>query len=196
MDGIARAIVEGIAPHFRLSRDVEVAHDPERQAALWKVRRSLLPTITQRPGRRKAWGFVEDPIVPRDRVPEFIAFLVDLARRNDTAAGIYGHIGDGSTHYRPFFDPTDPNDFERMRTLRVEFDDAVLERFRGVPSAEHGIGRIRAETLPRIWGPAVYDVMRRIKAALDPGGVLNPGVLFSDEPWWATWGGLEARSPM
>ena len=196
MDGIAKAVVERIAPRFRLSRGVEVAEDPERQAILWKVRRSLLPTISQRPGSRKAWGFVEDPIVPRDRVPEFIAFLVDLARRHDTVAGIYGHIGDGNTHYRPLFDPTDPIDFERMRALRTEFDDAVLERFRGAPSAEHGIGRIRAETLPRIWGPAVYDVMRRIKRALDPGGLLNPGVLLSDEPWWATWGGLEARSPM
>src|SRR6266571_358406 len=196
LDGIARTFVERIAPRFRLSRAIEIADDPERQAILWKVRRSLLPTIASRPGRRKAWGFVEDPIVPRDRVPEFIAFLVDLARRNDTVAGIYGHIGDGNTHYRPLFDPTDPVDFERMRALRTEFDDAVLDRFRGAPSAEHGIGRIRAETLPRVWGPAVYDVMRRIKEAFDPDGLLNPGVLLSDEPWWATWGGLEARSPM
>ncbi|HYS73670.1 MAG TPA: FAD-binding oxidoreductase [Thermoplasmata archaeon] len=196
LDGIAKVVVERIAPRFRLSRGIEVADDPERQTTLWKVRRSLLPMISQRPGPRKAWGFVEDPIVPRDRVPEFIAFLVDLARRNDTVAGIYGHIGDGNTHYRPLFDPADPLDFERMRALRAEFDDAVLERFRGAPSAEHGIGRIRAETLPRVWGPAVYDVMRRIKGALDPGGLLNPGVLLSDEPWWATWGGLEARGPM
>ncbi len=196
LDGIAKTLVERIAPRFRLSCGIEVAGDPERQAILWKVRRSLLPTISQRPGPRKAWGFVEDPIVPRDRVPEFIAFLVDLARRNETVAGIYGHIGDGNTHFRPLFDPTDPVDFERMRALRAEFDDAVLERFHGAPSAEHGIGRIRAETLPRVWGPAVYDVMQRIKGALDPDGLLNPGVLLSDEPWWATWGGLEARSPM
>ena len=116
-----------------------------RQSALWKVRRAVFPTIIQRPGPRKAWGFVEDPIVPRDRVPEFIEFLAGLARRHGTEAGIYGHIGDGNTHFRPFFDPTDPADFERMQALRVEFDDAVLDRFRGAPSGEHGIGRIRAD---------------------------------------------------
>jgi FAD/FMN-containing dehydrogenase len=80
--------------------------------------------------------------------------------------------------------------------LREEFDQAVLNRFRGAPSGEHGIGRIRAETLPRVWGDEVYGVMRRIKDALDPRGLLNPGVLFSTDPWWATWGGLESRLPM
>ena len=196
LDAIADAVVGRIATRYRLSRDAEVASDPVRQSTLWKVRRSLFPTIIQRPGPRKAWGFVEDPIVPRDRVPEFIAFLVDLARRHGTLAGIYGHIGDGNTHYRPFFDPTDPQDFEHMRALREEFDRALLERFRGAPSGEHGIGRIRAETLPRVWGAEVYGVMRRIKDALDSRGLLNPGVMFSSDPWWTTWGGLESRVPM
>src|SRR5947208_3143058 len=80
--------------------------------------------------------------------------------------------------------------------LLVEFDEAVLTRFQGAPSGEHGIGRLRAETLPRIWGADVYGVMRSIKDAFDPRGLLNPGVLFSDEPWWASWGGLESRVPM
>ena len=196
IEEIANRMVDRIASRHRLSRAAEVASDPTRQSLLWRVRRSVFPTIIQRPGARKAWGFVEDPIVPRDRVPEFIEFLVDLARRHDTVAGIYGHIGDGNTHYRPFFDPTNPDDFERMQSLRDEFDHAVLDRFRGAPSGEHGIGRIRAETLPRVWGDEVYGVMRRIKEALDPRGLLNPGVLFSTDPWWATWGGLESRVPM
>ena len=196
LDAILAQVVGPIAAKYKLSRPAEVAAEADRQASLWKLRRSVLPTIVQRAGRRKAWGFVEDPVVPRDRVPEFIEFLVDLARRHGTQAGIYGHIGDGNTHYRPFFDPMDPADFEAMQALRSEFDDAVLDRFRGAPSGEHGIGRIRAETLPRVWGPEVYEVMRRTKEALDPLGLLNPGVLFSSEPWWATWGGLESRMPM
>src|SRR3989475_195268 len=93
LDATEDAVVRRIASRYRLSRDAEVASDPVRQSTLWKVRRSLFPTILQRPGPRKAWGFVEDPIVPRDRVPEFIAFLVDLTRRHGTLAGIYGHLG-------------------------------------------------------------------------------------------------------
>ena len=193
---IAGDIVARVRSRYALSREPEVAEDRERQANLWRVRRSLFPTIIQRPGPRKAWGFVEDPIVPRERVAEFIEFLADLARRHGTTAGIYGHIGDGNTHYRPFFDPTDEADFERMRALRTEFDDAVLNRFHGAPSGEHGIGRIRAETLERVWGSQVYQLMKSVKNAFDPRGLLNPGVMFSEEPWWATWGGLESRSPM
>jgi FAD/FMN-containing dehydrogenase len=196
LDGIISEVLGPIAARYALSRPAEVAEEPDRQASLWKLRRSVFPTIVQRPGRRKAWGFVEDPVVPRERVSEFIEFLVDLTRRHGTLAGIYGHIGDGNTHYRPFFDPTDPADFEAMQALRSEFDDAVLDRFRGAPTGEHGIGRIRAETLPRVWGREVYVVMHRTKEALDPQGLLNPGVLFSSEPWWATWGGLESRMPM
>jgi len=196
LDAIIANMVGPISARYQLSRPAEVAKDPHAQAALWKLRRSVFPTIIQRPGTRRAWGFVEDPIVPRDRVPEFIEFLVGLTRRHATVAGIYGHIGDGNTHYRPLFDPTDPADFERMRALRVDFDDAVLDRFHGAPSGEHGIGRLRAETLPRVWGSEVYEVMRATKKALDPQDLLNPGVLFSDDPWWASWGGLESRTPM
>src|SRR5207249_4949616 len=194
--GVVTEVVGRIVSRYRLSRPPEVATDAATQARLWKLRRSVFPTIIQRPGARKAWGFVEDPIVPRDRVPEFIEYLVDLTRRHGTVAGIYGHIGDGNTHYRPLFDPTDPPHLQRMRSLREEFDHAVLTRFQGAPSGEHGIGRLRAETLPRIWGADVYGVMRSIKDAFDPRGLLNPGVLFSDEPWWASWGGLESRVPM
>jgi FAD/FMN-containing dehydrogenase len=196
LDGVIAQVVGPLGSCYALSRPADVAEESQRQAALWKLRRSVFPTIVRRPGPRKAWGFVEDPVVPRDRMPEFIEFLGDLARKHETLAGIYGHVGDGNAHYRPFFDPTDPRDFERMRALREEFDDAVLDRFRGAPSGEHGIGRLRAETLPRVWGRAVYDVMQRTKEALDPRGLLNPGVLFSTEPWWATWAGLESRTPM
>lgn len=196
LEAIARVLTVDIASKYALAVESEVATEPKDQAALWKARRSVFPMIIQRPGRRRAWGFVEDPVVPPDRVPEFIEFLVDLARRHDTEAGIYGHLGDGNTHYRPFFDPGDPEDFERMVSLREEFDEALIGRFRGAPSGEHGIGRIRADVLLKFWGAEVYGVMRRIKRALDPDGLLNPAVLFSSDPWWTTWGGLESRSPM
>src|SRR3989449_5983008 len=105
LDAIIANVVGPISARYQLSRPAEVAKDTHAQAALWKLRRSVFPTIIQRPGTRRAWGFVEDPIVPRDRVPEFIEFLVGLTRRHSTVAGIYGHIGDGNTHYRPLFDP-------------------------------------------------------------------------------------------
>ena len=187
LDARAREIAERIGPRHSLSRPVEVASDPERQAALWKVRKALLPTIYRRPGARKAWGFVEDAIVPQDRVPAFIEYLAALAARYGTQAGIYGHVGDGNTHFRPLFDPTDSGDRERMKAMREEFHRDVLERFGGTPSAEHGIGRLRADILPRIWGPEVYGVMRAIKEALDPRGILNPGVLLASTPWTESW---------
>lgn len=196
LDALGHRVAREAEAKYPLSRPVEVATDPARQAELWKARRSLFPTLLRRPGPRRPWGFVEDPIVPTDRVAEFIAFLTELTRRYGTVAGIYGHLGDGNTHYRPVFDPTDPSDLEKMRALRAEFDDAVLNRFGGAPSGEHGIGRIRADVLPRVWGREVYEAMRAIKDALDPHGILNPGVMFSTAEWWESWGGLESREPL
>jgi FAD/FMN-containing dehydrogenase len=195
-EAISERLVRDVAPRYRLSRPPEVAADAARQAELWKARRSLFPTLLRRAGARRPWGFVEDPIVPVDRVTEFLRFLAELTRKYGTVAGIYGHLGDGNTHYRPVFDPTEPEDLERMRALRNEFDDALLGRFQGAPSGEHGIGRIRADILPRVWGPEVYAAMRAIKAALDPRDLLNPGVMFSSAEWWETWGGLEDRQPL
>lgn len=194
-NAVAEQVVREIGPKYPLSGPVEVAREPSRQDTLWKARRALFPSLLKIPGNRKPWGFVEDPIVPADRVAEFIDYLVRLTQKYGTVAGVYGHIGDGNTHYRPLFNPLEPEDFERMCALREEFDEAVLGRFHGAPSAEHGIGRIRAETLPRIWGAEVYGVLRTIKAALDPEGLLNPGVLFGSGAWWESWGGLEARTP-
>jgi FAD/FMN-containing dehydrogenase len=196
LDRLTRRIVCEVAPRYRLSRPVEVATDADRQVALWKARRSLFPALLRRPGPRRPWGFVEDPIVPTERVTEFIRFLSDLTRRYETVAGIYGHLGDGNTHYRPVFNPTDPGDLNRMRSLRREFDDVLLEHFRGSPSGEHGVGRIRADTLPRVWGSETYAIMRAVKDALDPRGLLNPGVMFSSAAWWESWGGLEVREPL
>ncbi len=196
LNALAARVVSEVAPRYRVCRAPEVATDPNRQAELWTARRSLFPTLLRRPGSRRPWGFVEDPIVPTDRVAEFIAFLTELTEKYGTVAGIYGHLGDGNTHYRPVFDPMDPADLERMRALRQEFDDAVLDRFGGAPSGEHGIGRIRADVLPRVWGREVYEAMWAIKDALDRRGILNPGVLFSEAEWWETWGGLEAREPL
>ena len=196
LESIASQVARQVESRYGLSRPVETAFDPTRQATLWRARRALFPSLLKRPGPRRPWGFVEDPIVPIDRVPEFIAYIAGLARRHGTVAGIYGHIGDGNTHFRPLFDPTDPEDFARMQALRAEFDDAVLDRFLGAPSAEHGMGRIRADVLRRTWGDGVVGVMRAIKGALDPEGLMNPGVLFSDAAWWEAWGGLESRSPL
>jgi FAD/FMN-containing dehydrogenase len=193
-DALSRVERE-ILPKFRFRARMEVAEEPRRQEALWRARRAVFPALLGRPGRRRPWGFVEDPIVPLPRVPEFVSFLRDLTDRYGTVAGVYGHIGDGNTHYRPLFDPTDPGDFERMRALRNEFDGALLDRFGGAPSAEHGMGRIRAALLERTWGVEVARAMRAVKDALDPLGLLNPGVLFSDAPWWETWAGLDSRSP-
>src|SRR5947208_14912244 len=95
LTAVAAEVVGRIVSRYRLSRPPEVAPDAATQARLWKLRRSVFPTIIQRPGARKAWGFVEDLIVPRGRVPEFIEYLVGLTRRHGTVGRVCGARADG-----------------------------------------------------------------------------------------------------
>jgi FAD/FMN-containing dehydrogenase len=88
----------------------------------------------------------------------------------------FGHLGDGNIHFnleQPV--DADPAWFLAQDHAIMDTVNAVVRRFDGSFSAEHGVGRLKPYMMPEWRGGAELDAMRRIKAALDPGGILNPG---------------------
>ena len=71
---------------------------------------------------------------------------------------------------------------ERYRRLMLGVEHLVVDRFGGSLKAEHGTGRNMAPFVEKEWGPKAYAMMKRLKKAMDPGGILNPGVIFNDDP--------------
>jgi FAD/FMN-containing dehydrogenase/Fe-S oxidoreductase len=150
------------------------ALDPAVRDPLWDLRRASMPLLYGIPGDRKPVTFIEDPAVPPERLPEFIAEFRAALRRHGTDGAFYGHASVGCLHIRPVLNLKDPADVATMRAIMEEVTDLVL-RFGGSLSGEHGDGLVRSEWNRKMYGPEVYEAFRRVKAAFDPDNLLNPG---------------------
>jgi glycolate oxidase len=153
--------------------DVLRSETREEEDKLWDVRRALSPAI-------KKFGtlkFNEDVVVPRSRVPELIERVVEIGRRHETFVVNFGHLGDGNIHVNFMCERTDAGAVRRAR-LAVGETFAAAVNLGGTISGEHGIGYVKAPYLDMALGGATVEAMRRIKRALDPNGILNPGKMF------------------
>jgi len=117
---------------------------------------------------------MEDVGVPRGRVPELLVAIQEAADRHGVRVATFGHAGDGNLHPNFIFDRDDPRAAELTEIVRNEIFASALA-LGGTVTAEHGIGLSRRAALVDQVGPDVIDVMRTIKAALDPLGIMNPG---------------------
>ena len=125
-------------------------------------------------GRERSLAFVEDTAVDPRRLGEYTARFSAILERHGLRAGFYGHASAGCLHIRPFMDLGRPGEVDRMRAVADEVCALVVE-FGGMNSSEHGDGLVRSEFNRRLFGDALYETMRAVKAAFDPHGRLNPG---------------------
>ncbi|HEU4673275.1 MAG TPA: FAD-linked oxidase C-terminal domain-containing protein [Candidatus Limnocylindrales bacterium] len=117
---------------------------------------------------------MEDIGVPRARVPELLTRIEEIGRRRGVTIATFGHAGDGNLHPNLVFGRDELDIEERDEVVRADLYATALE-LGGTVTGEHGIGTARRDWLERQRGADAVDVMRRIKAALDPLGILNPG---------------------
>jgi glycolate oxidase len=155
---------------------VERAGSEAERTRIWGVRRAVSMAL-------KATGLTKinhDVVVPRGRVPQLFAIVDDLKRRFNLRIASFGHAGDGNIHVNIMVDPAST---EQMR------DSALAERalFEGVValegsiSGEHGIGFAKKPHIALELSTTEIAVMRRLKQAFDPHGILNPGKIFPDQ---------------
>jgi glycolate oxidase subunit GlcD len=149
---------------------VERAADAAEAARLWAARKSVSAAVA-----KVMIGKVnEDVVVPRDRIGELVGFTVDLGHHHDVPVVNFGHLGDGNLHATFLIDPRIPGERDRADLAAGDLFETVL-RMGGSLSGEHGVGQAKLEYVERQLGPGGVELMRRIKASLDPYGVLNPG---------------------
>ncbi|HEU5198987.1 MAG TPA: FAD-linked oxidase C-terminal domain-containing protein [Ktedonobacterales bacterium] len=172
---IVRAELEGIAEVCRVkgATEVKTARDTEESSQLWKARRSVSPALA----RRRPNKLGEDVSVPRTAVPAMVRAVREIAARHQVLIPVFGHVGDGNLHPNILCDRRDAEEMQRVRLAAAEiFEEAIS--LGGTLSGEHGIGLLKKEFLERDLGTAQVEAMRRIKAAFDPLGILNPGKIF------------------
>jgi glycolate oxidase len=145
------------------------ATDPMEADWLRQVRR-----LAFRAMERLGVARMEDVGVPRSRVPELLAEIERVAAAHDVRCGTFGHAGDGNLHPTFVWDRGDTGAAERAQAASEELYRAAIA-LGGTVTAEHGIGAARRPFLELQHGADALAVMRAIKAALDPLGILNPG---------------------
>ncbi|MBI3746524.1 MAG: FAD-binding protein, partial [Chloroflexi bacterium] len=153
----------------RGGRSMVRAADAQESNWLRQARRLALRAL-----ERQGTVRMEDVGVPRARVPELLRAIERITRAHGVRCATFGHAGDGNLHPNLIFDRDDPAAAEQTHRVRDEIFRAALD-LGGTVTAEHGIGAARREWLPIQRGDGAVAVMRAIKAALDPLGILNPG---------------------
>ncbi|MFQ5588577.1 MAG: FAD-binding and (Fe-S)-binding domain-containing protein, partial [Nitrospiria bacterium] len=166
-----------------LAAPMAIAYDPEKTAALWRVRKAMYPTLYRYDEKKRPINFADDVVVAAARIPELVAYLEKLFSDQGVAVAIYGHIGDGNAHINPLLNLNDPADFNRMIALSHEIHETVIEHFGGSLCGEHGDGRVRAEFLKKLYGPELYALFKSVKRIFDPDHILNPGIKISETPF-------------
>ena len=149
--------------------------------AIWAARRLVGAAISRLdPGKSRVY-IGEDVGVPLRQIPTLIKRVQQISAELDLATMKYGHIGDGNLHVAFFIDVMDPDQWNRVNRAAEMIHRTALE-LGGTVSSEHGIGLARAEYLEEQVGSGAFAVMRAIKRALDPKGILNPGKMGLRRP--------------
>jgi len=165
---------------LRAGAEAHLALGEQEMAALIKLRKSASPILAAQPGRRSL-QVVEDGTVPVERLGEYVAAIRKAARDREVDVVIFGHAGDGNLHVNSLADLARPDWREALDGLYDDVNRRVVE-LGGVPSGEHGDGRLRAEWLGRIYGPEILELFRQTKESFDPAGIFNPGIKLGGSP--------------
>ena len=163
---------------------VETAVDRAGLDHLWNVRRQASPALARLPPSQRSLQVIEDGCVPLPRLAEYVAGLRAASERHGIPLAIFGHAGDGHVHVNALPDVTRPGGAWRDAVLALFRDvTALLVRLGGVPSGEHGVGRLRAGVLEQFYGKDVVALFRDVKRAYDPLSLFNPGVIIPAADW-------------
>jgi FAD/FMN-containing dehydrogenase/Fe-S oxidoreductase len=158
-----------------------VVTDAAHAASLWRIREDGAGLAGRTLAGDPAYPGWEDSAVPPQRLGAYLRDLDMLLTEHGLTGAPYGHFGDGCLHLRLDFPLQRPDGRARLRGFLSDAGRLVAG-YGGSLSGEHGDGRARGELLPLMYSPAAIDLFGRVKAAFDPGDLLNPGVLVRPRP--------------
>lgn len=149
---------------------------------VWALRRAGQGLTNNIVGDDKPRENVEDTAVAVEDLPAYIAEFDALMRdKHGVACSYIAHAGAGELHTRPLFNLKTPEGVKKFRAIATDVA-ALVKKYRGSLSGEHGDGRLRGEFIRFMVGDECYALLRRVKETFDPHGVLNPGKIIDTPP--------------
>ena len=164
--------VEAICKRHR-SSFFQTAKDAEEALKLATARRTALSALA----RLRPTTILEDATVPRSCIAPMLKIIQETAQKYNVTIGTFGHAGDGNLHPTCLTDERDKDEISRAHAAFGEIFDAAIS-MGGTITGEHGVGLAKKRYLPRLVGESGIKIMRGIKNAFDPKGILNPGKVF------------------
>lgn len=173
--------IRGALAGIETLHPVSFTTDPKEYANYWKVRKGLLTSgAAARP--KGTACIIEDIAFSGEVLGDALEDVMALTEKYGYKGTImWGHLLDGNVHFLVMPDFKNPNGTRLYHDFMYELVDVTVNKYDGSLKAEHGTGRNMAPFVETEWGSELYAVMKRIKAALDPRGILNPGVLLNDD---------------
>jgi glycolate oxidase len=180
-DGIPAAVQDEMSLVVRACETASVmsvrrAASEADRTQLWAVRREISLAL-------RATGLLKinhDVVVPRGRVPQLYEAVDDLRSRFGVRVAAFGHAGDGNIHVNLLVDQRNPEELVRAKQAERVLFERVLA-LEGSISGEHGIGYAKKAYIGMELSADEIALMKRVKTAFDPNGILNPGKIFPDE---------------
>jgi glycolate oxidase len=152
---------------------IQVAADAAERDNVWEARRSALSALA----KLKPTLVLEDATVPRSKIPDMVRAMQDISRQYGIEIGTFGHAGDGNLHPTILTDRRNKQEWEKVEAAIAAIFDKALE-LGGTLSGEHGTGIAKSCFLEKETSPATIIYSKRVKSALDPNNILNPGKII------------------
>lgn len=176
------AEMEKVLENFNLYVPAKFTTDPEENAKYWAIRSGVFPVVA---GTRPLGTtvIIEDIAFHIEDLPDATCDLAKMLQDhgyNDSC--IYGHALEGNYHFIIAQSFKTEADVKQYRDLMDEITKLVVDKYDGSLKAEHGTGRNMAPFVVKEWGEKAFEVMKEVKQLFDPQNILNPGVIFNDDP--------------
>ncbi|MCU0379360.1 MAG: FAD-binding protein [Bacteroidales bacterium] len=148
---------------------------------VWDLRKAGLGLLSNMPGDAKPITLIEDCAVAVEKLGAFVMDVEEMLASYGKESVYHAHIGSGELHIRPVINLKDADDARLLRIIG-ERTAAIVKRYQGSMSGEHGDGRLRGEFIPLIIGEYNFQLNKELKRAFDPGNILNPGKIVNTPP--------------
>ncbi|HVM90108.1 MAG TPA: FAD-linked oxidase C-terminal domain-containing protein [Puia sp.] len=179
IDAITREVeaemrAAGLGYHF----PVLYAEDTKK---IWALRKAGLGLLGNMPGNDKAVPVIEDTAVDVNDLPQYIREFNEILKTYGLHSVHYAHAGSGEIHLRPILNLKTEEGNKLFRKIAEEIA-ALVKKYNGSLSGEHGDGRLRGEFIPRMIGEKNYSLLKQIKKTWDPENIFNPGKIVDTPP--------------
>ena len=159
------------------AREVRVIEDKKQAEGIWKARKNLSPLVL----RIFQKSISEDVTVPRDKIPDMVKAVREIGASLGVPVGMSGHAGDGNIHPGvQLYQVTPEMEQKAEEAIRLMIEKGI--ELGGTVSGEHGIGLHKSRYIEKELGGVQIALMKRIKHAFDPNGIMNPGKIWTEAP--------------